>query len=71
MASGYRSAIRCLTGLAPRRLRASMPNVRSLAVMERLGFAREGVLRQLDYYKGAYHDDVVYSMLREEWTGRR
>ena len=30
------------------------------------------VLRQLEYYKGAYHDDVVYSMLREEWAnGKR
>ncbi|MFH0816899.1 MAG: GNAT family protein [Methanobacteriota archaeon] len=48
---------------------AEPANVRSLAVMERLGFQREGVLRQLDYYKGAYHDDVVYSLLREEWIG--
>jgi ribosomal-protein-alanine N-acetyltransferase len=51
---------------------AEPANVRSLAVMERLGFTREGVLRQLEYYKGAYHDDVMYSMLRDEWAnGKR
>jgi ribosomal-protein-alanine N-acetyltransferase len=50
---------------------AEPANTRSLAVMERLGFTREGVLRQLDYYKGAYHDDVMYSMLKEEWKAKR
>jgi ribosomal-protein-alanine N-acetyltransferase len=51
---------------------AEPANVRSLAVMERLGFKREGVMRQLDYYKGAYHDDVQYSVLRDEWAnGKR
>jgi ribosomal-protein-alanine N-acetyltransferase len=50
---------------------AEPANVRSLAVMARLGFTREGVMRQLDYYKDAYHDDVMYSMLREEWKSKR
>jgi ribosomal-protein-alanine N-acetyltransferase len=42
-------------------------NVRSLRLIERCGFRKEGVLRQRFYYKGAFHDDVVYSLLREEW----
>jgi ribosomal-protein-alanine N-acetyltransferase len=74
---GYMTeACRALLGWAFKELKlnriqasAEPANVRSLAVMDRLGFTREGVLRQLDYYKGAYHDDVMYSMLRVEWKG--
>lgn len=47
---------------------ADIDNKRSLAVLERLGFTREGVMRQKDFYKGAFHDDVVYSMLKSEWS---
>jgi ribosomal-protein-alanine N-acetyltransferase len=50
---------------------AEPDNKRSLAVMRRCGFRKEGVLRQLDYYKGAYHDDVVYSILSVEWKKTR
>jgi len=46
---------------------AEPANVRSICCLERCGFRREGVLRQLDYYKGAYHDDVIYSIIKEEW----
>jgi ribosomal-protein-alanine N-acetyltransferase len=42
-------------------------NLRSLRLIERCGFRKEGVLRQKSYYKGAFHDDVIYSLLREEW----
>jgi len=50
---------------------AEPDNIRSIRVMERLGFTREGVMRQLDYYKGAFHDDVVFSILRDEWDVKR
>ncbi len=46
-------------------------NRRSLAAIERMGFTREGVMRQKDFYKGAFHDDIVYSILRDEWEGKR
>ncbi len=46
-------------------------NIRSMKLTERSGFVKEGVKRQLDWYKGAYHDDVVFSMLREEWQARK
>jgi ribosomal-protein-alanine N-acetyltransferase len=42
-------------------------NVRSLRLVERCGFRKEGVFRQRYYYKGAFHDDVIYSLLKEEW----
>jgi ribosomal-protein-alanine N-acetyltransferase len=42
-------------------------NLRSLRLIERCAFRKEGVLRKKSYYKGAFHDDVIYSLLREEW----
>jgi ribosomal-protein-alanine N-acetyltransferase len=50
---------------------AEPDNIRSIRVMERLGFTREGVMRQLDFYKDAYHDDVVFSMLKQDWDSLR
>ena len=50
---------------------ADADNLRSIAVIERLGMKKEGVMRQKDFYKGGFHDDVVYSMLREEWDSKR
>jgi len=47
-------------------------NLRSLRLMERCGFKKEGVLRQRFYYKGAFHDDAIYSLLKQEWeSGKR
>jgi len=42
-------------------------NIRSRRVAERLGFVREGVLRQDGMTKGVMMDMVMYSMLAEEW----
>ncbi|MDO9538311.1 MAG: GNAT family protein [Thermoplasmata archaeon] len=50
---------------------ADADNVRSLVTIERMGFKKEGVMRQKDFYKGAFHDDVVYSILKEEWMANR
>jgi RimJ/RimL family protein N-acetyltransferase len=36
------------------------------AMLEKLGFRRDGVLRQHHFYNGEYHDVYVYSMLRFE-----
>jgi ribosomal-protein-alanine N-acetyltransferase len=42
-------------------------NLRSIRLIERCGFRKEGVLRQRFYYKGAFHDDAIYSLLKKEW----
>lgn len=51
----------------------AMPrNTASLALAERLGFVREGVLRDHGHDEtGALVDDVMCSMLRPEWEARR
>lgn len=43
-------------------------NEGSRKLLEKFGFRREGVLRQTDFDGEVYHDTVVYSMLREEYT---
>lgn len=48
-------------------IRLDVENERSRALAERLGFTREGVLREAMRVAGAYHDDAVYSMLAAEW----
>lgn len=46
-------------------------NRASEVVLEKLGFKCDGVLREHGYWKGAYHDLKVYSLLRSEITSRR
>lgn len=39
-------------------------------VLEKLGFVKEGTLRRaVKGYGGIIYDDVVFSLLREEWAG--
>jgi ribosomal-protein-alanine N-acetyltransferase len=42
-------------------------NEGAMALAERLGFAREGTLRQRDVERGRTVDIVWYGMLRDEW----
>jgi RimJ/RimL family protein N-acetyltransferase len=37
--------------------------------LEKIGMMREGVVRQAEYRNGQYHDHVLYSILRSEWSG--
>ena len=48
-------------------IRAAPANVRSRAIPKRLGFTREGVLRQAELVGGEYLDHVVYGVLASEW----
>ncbi|MEU4163258.1 GNAT family protein [Actinoplanes sp. NPDC026670] len=45
-------------------------NARSAALLERLGFQREGLLRQQTFIKGEWTDDLLYGLLATEWLGR-
>jgi len=46
-------------------------NSRSIRLMERCGFRREGLLRQRFYYKASFHDEAIYSLLKEDWRAMR
>ncbi|MCK4320669.1 GNAT family N-acetyltransferase [Candidatus Bathyarchaeota archaeon] len=43
-------------------------NTRSLKLVPRLGFKKEGVFRERSYFNGQFRDDVCFSLLRKEWT---
>jgi [ribosomal protein S5]-alanine N-acetyltransferase len=47
---------------------ANVDNTRSQRALEKLGFAREGVLRRWHRHGDEYHDVVVYGLLRDDWT---
>lgn len=40
----------------------------SMRVLEKLGFQRDGVLREAGHWKGRYWDKVCFSLLRREWS---
>jgi ribosomal-protein-serine acetyltransferase len=50
---------------------ASSANRRSVAVAERLGMTREGVLREAYPYRGKRHDEEIWAVLAREWQKGR
>lgn len=42
-------------------------NAGSVALLERTGFRREGHFLQNVYFKGAWGDEYLYAMLRQDW----
>lgn len=44
-------------------------NVRSARLLERLGFRREGLLRQCSWWKGEWTDELLYAVLASECPG--
>jgi ribosomal-protein-serine acetyltransferase len=55
----HRVEIRCGTG-----------NTRSCAIPERLGFTREGLLRQAEWVNDRWVDLLVWGMIEEQWRTR-
>lgn len=51
-------------------LKCGTANYKSQAISERLGFTREGILRQAELLNGDFHDLYLYSMLKSEWEKR-
>lgn len=45
-------------------------NKPSCALADRLGFRREGVLRERLHYSDGYGDQAVYALLQQEWAAR-
>jgi [ribosomal protein S5]-alanine N-acetyltransferase len=58
------------THMALRRLEAEIDprNTASAALLQRLGFAQEGLLRQRWFTKGALSDSALYGLLRDDWV---
>ncbi len=50
---------------------ANPENIASLKVLEKAGFTKEGVARKRVYARGKWLDEVLYSILREEWKEPR
>ena len=42
-------------------------NSASQRVLEKAGFVREGIRRKASFVRGRWQDDVLFSLLREEW----
>jgi RimJ/RimL family protein N-acetyltransferase len=42
-------------------------NPRAVHVYEKIGFKREGLLREVMLYDGTYHDAIIMSILDREW----
>jgi ribosomal-protein-alanine N-acetyltransferase len=46
-------------------------NTRSQRLLEKMGFTKEGTLRDYAYWKGEFQSESVYSMLEHEWKNLR
>lgn len=56
-------------GLNRIEIKCAVENHKSQAIPERLGFSREGILRQAELLNGQFVDLYLYSMLKSEWKG--
>jgi ribosomal-protein-alanine N-acetyltransferase len=48
----------------------STRNKGSLGLVRRLGFRKEGTLREHDFYNGKFTDDFLFSLLKRDWRHR-
>jgi ribosomal-protein-serine acetyltransferase len=62
----------CFTTLGLNRIeiKCGTGNSKSAAIPERLGFTKEGVLRQAEWVNGGFIDLALYSLLKEDWQVR-
>lgn len=51
--------------------RASVANGRGNGALRKLGAVQEGVLRQSFFRGGVYHDQVLWSVLADDWRAQR
>lgn len=51
-------------------IRCAVGNVRSRAIPERLGFTCEGVLKEKAWLRGAFIDEVLFSLSAAQWGQR-
>jgi RimJ/RimL family protein N-acetyltransferase len=42
-------------------------NLRGIAIYEKVGYKKEGVLRQHTYREGRYHDVITMAITRPDW----
>lgn len=52
-------------------IRAASGNWPSRAIAERLGFRKEGCLRQAEWLYNRHVDHVIYGLLKEEWKSKQ
>jgi len=45
-------------------------NERSVKLARRLGFVKEGVIRESEFFDGRFIDDVMFSILKSDWRRR-
>lgn len=48
-------------------INCNVENTKSRAIPERLGFKLEGIHRRVEFRRGRFGDQAIYSMLKEEW----
>lgn len=46
-------------------------NGRARALAEQLGMQLEGILRETQFFRGEWWDTAIYSILKNEWDGRK
>jgi ribosomal-protein-alanine N-acetyltransferase len=51
--------------------RASLTNGRGNGALRKVGAVQEGILRRAFLRNGAYHDQVLWALLKDEWQIRR
>lgn len=46
-----------------------LDNASCCRLLEKLGFKREGIVRDKHLFRGSYYDHYCYSLLKREWSG--